>query len=55
MTDDRCATGEEGSVTHQHKSQWEPPVIKVMGDLVLTHGGKGNVRTGEIGLTENPS
>ena len=53
---DPIATGMEDVVMHQRKDQWQPPSIKVVADLSLTDGGKGNTRpAGEVGLTENPS
>ena len=53
---DPVATGKEDVVVHQQKDQWQPPSIKAIADLSLTHGGKGNtLPTGEVGLSENPS
>ena len=53
---DPIATGMEDVVMHQRKDQWQPPSIKVVADLSLTDGGKGNTRPAvEVGLTENPS
>jgi len=53
---DPIATGMEDVIVHQRKDQWQLPGIKVIADLSLTDGGKGNTRlAGEVGLTENPS
>lgn len=53
---DPVATGKEDVAVRQQKDRWQPPSIKVIADLSLTHGGKGSARpTGEVGLSENPS